>query len=109
MAKCKDPDFYSTNIILNLADKLDYLADKYRNDQTTDALIDFIHYRTECIKMICCMLFGGVYPFDQVYNMQVYISIVSDELNIFDPELGKSVSQPEFVEKIKKWRSRLNR
>jgi hypothetical protein len=106
--ECDKPKFESKNIILNFADKLDYLADDYREKQTTGSLIEFIHFRADCVNMICKMLFGGIYDFDEVYKIQVYLAIVTDELGIFDDN-NKSVPQPEFVEQIKKWRSRLNR
>jgi hypothetical protein len=106
--ECDKPKFESKNIILNLADKLDYLADEYRKKQTTGALIEFIHFRADCISVIMKLTFGGIYDFNESYNIQVYLAIVTDELGVFDDD-SKSVPQPEFVEKIKRWRSKLNR
>lgn len=106
--ECDKPSFESKNIILNLADKLDYLADEYRKKQTTGDLIEFIHFRSDCISIIMKLTFGKIYDFHDAYNFQVYLSIVTDELEVFNDH-SKSVPQPEFVEKIKRWRSRLNR
>lgn len=106
---CEKSEFETKNIILNIANKIDHLADEYRKEPTTGNLIKFIHFRTDCISLIMKMIFGGLYDYDESYKIQVYLSIVTDELEIFDKPNGKSVPQPEYVEKIKKWRSKLNR
>ena len=100
----------STNIIKNMLDKIDRLAEEYRTTKTTDALVAYIHFRSDCIELISRLWIMGVYPTKGkiLWNTQSYMAVVTDELDIFHNG-GKAVPQEEFVRKLKKWREGLKK
>lgn len=97
----------STNVIKNILDNLDVLAERYRTKKTTDALIDYIQYRDDIIYMEMKLSFLHLYPNDSkkdktLWNLRCYESVVTDELDIFHN--GKSVPDETFVKELKEWR-----
>ncbi len=97
----------STNIIKNILDNLDVLAERYRTTKTTDALIDYIHYRSDIIYLESKLTFLNLYPgYDEkdhtLWNLHLYESVVTDELDIFHN--GKSLKSEKAIAEIKEWR-----
>lgn len=97
----------SKNIIKNILDNLDVLAEIYRTEKTTDALINYIQYRDDIIYLESKLAFLNLYPgYDEkdktLWNLHCYESVVTDELDIFHN--GKSIPDETFVRELKEWR-----
>lgn len=95
-------DTTTDNVAKNMLDKLDVLADAYRKNKSTQALINFIQFRDDFLKLEADLSLTKLINFNTGWNMMVYCGVVTDELEIFDN--GKSVQDPKFVQEIKTWR-----
>jgi hypothetical protein len=97
----------SKNIIKNILDNLDILAERYRTTKSTDDLIAYIQYRDDVIYLESKLTFLNLYPgYDEkdstLWNLHLYESVVTDELDIFHN--GKSIKSEKAVAEIKEWR-----
>jgi hypothetical protein len=92
-----------TDPIHNAIFKLEHLAEVYRESPSSQNLINFIHYRTDYIQFVSFMWLNEITPSNTSWMLQCYLSVVTDELGVFDH--GKSIPNDEFVKTIKDWRN----
>jgi hypothetical protein len=100
----------SKNIIKNMLDRIDELAENYRKEKTTDALIEYIQFRDDIIKLTLNLKFMNLYPRTNdktLWNLTCYEVVVTDELKIFHN--GKSVPDKTFVKELKEWREKFDK
>lgn len=92
--------------ILNIVERIDYLADEYRKKQTTQTLIDFLFFRTDANDMLARMWVHKIINPEKTYACTSYIGFVTKELNIF-PNLPDCDEESKL--KLIKWKEGLNR
>lgn len=93
----------SVNLAANILEQIDRLAHRYKKNGTTDSLIKFVQFRSDCIDILLKLTFMELYSPDELWNCECYIDIVTDELDIFHGE--KTIPNERDIESVKMWRS----
>lgn len=95
-------DDVGTNLIANSLDKMDKLASKYKKSKTTDDLIEFVYFRSDFFKVSADLTLMGIFSLNELWNCESYLSILTDELEIFHN--GKYTTDEKYIKEIKAWR-----
>jgi len=90
-------------LMVNILEHTDRLVHRYKKNRTTDSLIEFVQFRSDCINILLKLAFMDLYSQDELWNCESYIDVVTDELNIFHGE--KTILDEKDIERIKMWRS----
>ena len=92
------------NLMANILEQTDRLARRYKKNKTTESLIEFVQFRSDCMDIIVKLTSMGLYSFDELQNCIWYINMVTDELEI-EALHSENVLDAKVIERVKMWRS----
>jgi len=91
------------NLMANILEQIDRLAHRYKKNKTTESLIEFVQFRSDCMDIIVKLTSMGLYSFDELQNCIWYIDMVTDEIEI--EALHSGIVDEKVIERVKMWRS----
>jgi hypothetical protein len=89
------------NILGNLLDKLDKLAERYRSTKSPEDLVKYILFRDKVLELYGIVWLDSLVDSNTAWMLMCYEASVTDGLGVFPT---KAVPQPEFVQQLKEWR-----